>query len=343
MFPTLFDSDWIGLTGDLHFTIPTYTAALVGGFLLAVFLAYREVRELDVDRQQFIDFAIWMLIIGVLGSRVMHVLMDGFFMDYVHLCTDPFLLDGRALPSGDACLTNADCLTAQGRGADIGAICRPEEGLCYPQQDCFRWLKFWAGGLTVYGGLIGCVLFGWWYMRRSDLPVMKIMDMGGYGIPLGLAVGRLGCLAGGCCFGDVCDIDALGVRFPVGTVAYQEHYDLYYTALQEQYRSGIRASLPVWPTQLMSAIYNFGIFCFAYFWMRPRRRYYGQVLLTTVFLYAGFRFGIEFFRADPRGGMLGLSTGQIVALATTLAAGYALFRLRKPKASETDAAGETSE
>lgn len=329
MFPTLFDSAWIGLTGDLHFRIPSYTAAILLGFALAVWIASREVERLDIDRQKFMDFAIWMLIVGVLGSRLMHVLVDGFFMDYVHLCTDPFLVEGKHLASGAPCLTNAQCLQAQNSGMDIGAICRPEDGLCYPQQDCFRWLKFWAGGLTVYGALIACVGVGYVLMKRYELPVWRIMDMGGYGIPLGLAVGRLGCLAGGCCYGDICHIDGLGVHFPQGTVAYQDHFENHYAALSAQWAAGIRASLPVWPTQLISSLYNFAIFFFAYFVVRPRKRYHGQVLLWTVFLYAGFRFAIEFLRADPRGEALGLSTSQLVALATSLAAGWFVFRLRK--------------
>ena len=333
MFPTLFDSAWIGLTGDLAFRVPTYTTMLLLGFVLATWIAHREVVRLGIDRRKFIDFAIWMLIVGVLGSRIMHVFVDGFFWDYVHLCTDPFLVEGKALTSGAPCLSNAECLTAQNAGRDIGAICKPDDGLCYPQQDCFRWLKFWAGGLTVYGSLISCVVVGWVLMKKYDLPVRPIMDMGGYGIPLGLAVGRLGCLASGCCFGAVCEVDGLGIQFPQGTVAYQEHFENHYAALSAQWATGVKTSLPVWPTQLISSLYNFAIFCIAYFVVRPRRRYYGQVLLTTVFLYAACRFGIEFLRDDPRGGLLGLSTSQIMALLTTAAAGWVMFRMRPKRES----------
>ena len=329
MFPTLFDSAWIGLTGDFQFRVPAYTTFLLLGFLLAVIIAHREVVKQGIDKRQFMDFAIWMLIVGVLGSRFMHVLVDGFLMDYVHLCTNPFLVEGKALASAEPCLSNAQCIAAQNSGIDIGGICLPEDGLCYPQQDCFRWLKFWAGGLTVYGALIACVIVGRVLMKKYDLPVGAIMDMGGYGIPLGIAVGRLGCLGGGCCFGALCDIEALGIQFPRGTVAYQDHFENHYDLLNAQSAAtGVHQSLPVWPTQLISSIANFGIFCVAYFVVRPRRRYYGQVLLTTVFLYAAFRFGIEFMRADPRGSALGLSTSQIVALLTSAAAGAVMLQRR---------------
>lgn len=329
MFPSIFDSRWIGIDGAFQFSIPTYFAAIMAGFGFAAWFAHRDAMRLGIDRQKFIDFALWMLIVGVLGSRIAHVLVDGMFWDYVHLCTDPFLVEGRELRGGGACVSNAQCLTQQGQGVDIGAICNVETGLCHPQRDCFRWLKFWAGGLTVYGALIACVVVGWWYMRRHDMPVRKVMDLGGYGMPLGIAIGRLGCLAGGCCYGAVCDVDWLGIRFPTGTVAYLDHFENHYALLQAQWGEGIKGSLPVYPTQLLSSLYNFVIFLIAYFVVRPRKRYDGQVLLTSVFLYAAFRFGIEFLRADPRGAALGLSTSQLIALGTTLAAGYALYRLRR--------------
>lgn len=330
MWPTVFDTEWLGLTGALSFQVPTYFAAIMTGFAGAVYIAFREAMRMEIDRQKFIDFSIWMLIIGVMGSRFAHVLMDGFFMDYVHLCTDPFMVDGKPLPSGaDLCVANSECLGAQDRGFDIGSICNVEDGLCYPQRDCFRWLKFWAGGLTVYGGLISCVLFAYFYMRKFDLPVKKIMDLGGYGMPFGLAVGRLGCLAAGCCYGGICEIEGFGIQFPSGSGAYQEHFEHHHGALTEQWRTGDKQSLPVWPTQYISALYNFGIFLFAYFWVRTRKRFHGQVILTTVFLYASCRFLIEFLRADPRGGAFMFSTSQWIALGTACTAFYVLMRLRK--------------
>jgi phosphatidylglycerol:prolipoprotein diacylglycerol transferase len=336
MFPTIFDSAWLGLSGDFHFRIPTYTTMLILGWVLAVVIADRDTQKMGINRNDFRDFAIWMLIVGTLGSRVAHVLMDGFFWDYIHLCTDPFAIEGKSLPTAEACFANSQCLAAQDRGLDIGGICLPEDGLCYPQKDCFRWLKFWAGGLTVYGGLVACVIVGRILMKRYKMPVRTIMDMGGYGIPLGLAVGRLGCLGGGCCFGDICHIDGIGIQFPSGTVAYQAHFEHHYAELSAQWAQGIKSSLPVWPTQLISVTYNFAIFCIAYFWVRPRKRYHGQVLLTTVFLYAACRFGIEFIRADPRGAAFGLSTSQLIALATSVSAGLVLMRLRGGGAAKTD-------
>ncbi|MFU8803955.1 MAG: prolipoprotein diacylglyceryl transferase [Bradymonadaceae bacterium] len=314
MHPTLFDSAWIGLEGALHFTISSYFAAILLGFVLASAVAYRDVRRLGMSHAQFVDFAIWMLIIGVLGSRVMHVLVDGFLWDYIHLCLDPFALEGKSLSSGLACHENAQCLAAQSQGGDIGAICGPEDGLCYPQRDCFRWVKFWAGGLTVYGGVLGCAAFAWFYLKKTSISVAKMMDIGGYGIFLGLAIGRLGCWGAGCCFGGICDIEWLGVQFPVGSLAYQHHFEEHYIALRDQWNAGTQASLAVYPTQLISSLNALMIFLVAFFFVRPRKRFDGQVMLTSVILYGATRFGIEFMRDDARGGFLSLSTSQWVSL-----------------------------
>lgn len=329
MFPTLFDSAWIGIEGALAFKIPSYFVAIMVGFLLASYLSLRDAMKIGIDRQKFIDFAIWMLIIGVLGARFLHILVDGFFMDYVHLCVDPFLTEGKLLSGGETCISNAQCLAAQNRGMDIGTICNLENGMCYPQRDCFRWLKFWSGGLTIYGALIANVSFAWFYTKKHGLPWRKILDFAGYGIPLGIAIGRLGCLAAGCCFGDVCDANAISIQFPVGSSAYQDHFQNHHEALSTQWATGIQSSLPIWPTQAISSFYNFIIFFFAYFWVRKQKTFDGQVFLTSVILYAGSRFAIEFFRADPRGEILGLATSQFVAIATVLVGLFFFWKMRK--------------
>jgi phosphatidylglycerol:prolipoprotein diacylglycerol transferase len=326
MFPTLFDSSWIGLGGALHFTIPTYFAAIMLGFIGAAWLAYRDAMEWGIDRQKFVDFAIWMLIVGVLGARIFHVIFDGFWWDYVHLITDPFQLEGRALAAGQACLSNAQCLAEQQTGADIGAVCSAADGLCYPQRDPFRWLKFWAGGLTIYGALLGCVAAGWYFIKKNGWDTWKILDLGGYGIAFGLFMGRLGCLGAGCCFGDVCSIDALGIHFPQGSLAYQHHFDNHYELLNEQWHAGVKTSLAVWPTQLISSGYALCIFLVTYFWVRPNKRFDGQVFLTFAIMYPIARFMVEFLRADQRGTILGLSTSQAVSVPVVLVAGYLFWR-----------------
>ena len=62
-------------------------------------------------------------------------------------------------------------------------------------------LRIWEGGLVFHGGLLLAVPAVWVYLRRSRLPVWETADIAAPAIALGQSVGRLGCLAAGCCFG----------------------------------------------------------------------------------------------------------------------------------------------
>ena len=54
------------------------------------------------------------------------------------------------------------------------------------------------------------------------------------------------------------------------------------------------------------------------FWLQPRKRFDGQVILAFIGLYAVLRFVLEFWRADERGELLGLSTSQLFAIPVLL-------------------------
>jgi prolipoprotein diacylglyceryltransferase len=53
---------------------------------------------------------------------------------------------------------------------------------------------------------------------------------------------------------------------------------------------------------------------------RRRRRFEGQIMLAYAALYAVARFVIEFWRNDPRGSFVGLSTSQLIAVIVFLGA-----------------------
>src|SRR5256885_11206843 len=60
---------------------------------------------------------------------------------------------------------------------------------------------FWEGGLVFYGGFIGAVLVSVWYMRKHDMPFFPVADALIPSVAMGHAIGRLGCVAAGCCSG----------------------------------------------------------------------------------------------------------------------------------------------
>jgi phosphatidylglycerol:prolipoprotein diacylglycerol transferase len=49
-------------------------------------------------------------------------------------------------------------------------------------------------------------------------------------------------------------------------------------------------------------------------WLQPRKRFDGQVMLAFLGAYALLRFLLEYLRDDDRGGLLGLSTSQLIGV-----------------------------
>jgi len=64
--------------------------------------------------------------------------------------------------------------------------------------------KIWNGGLVFYGGFIGSATVLIVYMKIYHLPLGKMSDIAALALPLGHAVGRIGCFFAGCCYGKIC-------------------------------------------------------------------------------------------------------------------------------------------
>ena len=276
--------------------LPSYFAMLLLGFALAILVGVRWAKRAGYDHETMIDLGLYALIWGVVGSRLMHVVADGYLMDYVHLCTDPSRV---AWP-----ITQGQCFAVEGLWDADAAVCRPAA------RDCFAWAKFWQGGLTYYGGLIAASVFCIHFLKKEGFPVLKGVDIAGMTIPLGLIFGRLGCFLGGCCFGKAVGEDHLfGTRFPEGSPASETHW---HAGLLD---APHLESLPVHPTQLYESLGCLAITAILMLVVQPRKRFDGQVMLVFLLLYAALRFVLEFLRDDARGEVLGLSTSQAVSIA----------------------------
>jgi len=156
-------------------------------------------------------------------------------------------------------------------------------------------LKFWKGGLVYYGGLIAAVGVAWYCMQKFELPFWKTADVLAPSIAIGQAIGRWGCFFAGCCY---------GVRTDAPWAITFTNPD-----------SLAPLNVPLHPTQIylsLNALVIFGVLM----WMRNRKRFDGQVLLTYGILYSIGRFIIEFFRGDERGYAIPdmLSTSQFIGL-----------------------------
>ncbi|MEZ4288101.1 MAG: prolipoprotein diacylglyceryl transferase [Polyangiales bacterium] len=274
-------------------SVPAYMTLLLIGFGLATFLSARAAKQMGLNHDTMIDLGLFSVIFGILGARLLHVIADGYFWDYVHQCTDPTLVKWE--------ITKAQCDRADGIWLAAQNVCQPAE------RDCFAWAKFWRGGYAYYGGLIAATAYGFHFLKKEGFPVLRGADLVGMTMPLGLFFGRMGCFLGGCCFGQHTD-GPLGLRFPP-----------FSPAAESQWRAGeldspLLQSLPVYPTQLFEAIGCLTISAFLMFYVRPRKRFDGELLLSFLGLYAVLRFGIEYFRADDRGELLGLSTSQLISI-----------------------------
>ncbi|MDJ0765276.1 MAG: prolipoprotein diacylglyceryl transferase [Myxococcota bacterium] len=296
----------------LPFDIPgvggSYFTCLAVGFILATILLRRWAKHHGIDPRLMVDFIIWMLIWGVVGSRILHVIADGKFWDYINLCRDPSLVDWK--------IDVRECRALRGVWDAARNVCHPA------QKNCWAWADITAGGLAFYGGFVAAALFSIYYIRRYNMPAGKMIDMAGWSLMLGLAWGRMGCFLSGCCFGVRAE-PPLGVIFPDKSAASRFHWD---QGWLHTYRI---ESLPVIPTQIYSAFAGIAIAAIAYFWLRPRKRFDGEVFCIAAFLYAAFRFFIEFFRSDERGGLGGLSTSQIVAIGFALCCAYLWIYFKK--------------
>lgn len=73
----------------------------------------------------------------------------------------------------------------------------------------------WRGGLSFYGGLIGGLLAVAAGSLRMGLPVCAMLDLMVPSVAIGHALGRVGCMFHGCCFGKMTD-SPFGVAFSDG-------------------------------------------------------------------------------------------------------------------------------
>jgi phosphatidylglycerol:prolipoprotein diacylglycerol transferase len=74
--------------------------------------------------------------------------------------------------------------------------------------------------LVVFGGFFGAMAGLLLFVRKYRAPLMPLLDLLAPSMMLGLALGRVGCLLTGCCFGGVCH-HRPAIEFPQSTPAYQ--------------------------------------------------------------------------------------------------------------------------
>lgn len=172
-------------------------------------------------------------------------------------------------------------------------------------------------GFVFFGGVAGSMLAGVVWCRRNAASFAKLSDYFAVALPLGHALGRLGCLAAGCCGGRPTDLP-WGLRFT--------HPD----SLVAPHLAGV----PLHPFQVYESAANL-----LAAWAAARvlggveagRLRAGSGWAAYLGLYGAARFLLETFRGDDRGqGLLWLSPSQAVGLLAVAAASVWWVKWRKP-------------
>lgn len=206
-------------------------------------------------------------------------------------------------------------------GSRLGAFSGPE------------WLAFLSGSAmpahaqkTALGGL-ALGLVGYLFLRwRWRLPA-SVADVVFLGLPLAAMVGRVGCLAAGCCFGMPTDVP-WAARFGPASSVFQWQAGTFLIPYDADF------SLPVHPVQVYFIAGNLLIFSVLLL-VRSRLKVAGSLALLALALMMTNRFFLEFFRAGitNRGltglELWGLKGAQWLALLLVLATSALFFRNEK--------------
>jgi phosphatidylglycerol:prolipoprotein diacylglycerol transferase len=152
-------------------------------------------------------------------------------------------------------------------------------------------LAFSRAGLTWYGALVGGLVGFIAAVRAMRLPLGGSLDAFALALPLGQAIGRVGCFLAGEDYGRTTD-SWVGIAFP----------------------NGVQPTVvPVHPTQLYEIVWLAGVT--AWLWSRRGK---SPSLIAEYLALAGLgRFAIELFRTNPA--FLGpLTNAQVVAIASVV-------------------------
>ena len=171
------------------------------------------------------------------------------------------------------------------------------------------------GGMASHGGILGIVIFTWFYARRQKISWTNLGDNLCVVAPIGLFLVRCANFINGELWGRVTNV-SWAMQFPREL----EGTD---PGLVQAFYAGVPAArerlaeilLPRHPSQLYEALFE-GLILFAILWgMRTRLRLPNGVLTGAFFLlYAAFRIGCEQFR-EPDSEMFGpLTKGQFLSL-----------------------------
>ncbi|MBQ7567386.1 prolipoprotein diacylglyceryl transferase [bacterium] len=160
-------------------------------------------------------------------------------------------------------------------------------------QDPLLIMNFRRGGIAIQGAL----LFGFTATALSckhyGIKMLNGMDVYMSPVLLGMAIGRIGCVMQGCCYGSPCS-----ASLP-WAITYPEALHI--------------ACVPRHPSQIYEALLDIALI-FLVNWVFRRASFYGQAFWTGIAGYGVVRFITEFFRECDSAPVLVLTLAQWAAV-----------------------------
>jgi len=155
-------------------------------------------------------------------------------------------------------------------------------------------LAVWNGGISFDGSLFGALLAMAIFCRVKKIAFLNMADRFAAPAMIGYAIGRVGCLLNGCCYGRPTDLP-WGIRF------------------QEQIGSTTYWTPPSHPTQLYATLISLVWYGLLTWRERSGRAFIGELTCIYMMLSAIERFTIEIWRAGATSDYVrntGLTTAQ---------------------------------
>lgn len=167
-------------------------------------------------------------------------------------------------------------------------------------------------GFVFYGSFLFAVPTMLWFFRKHNLNAYKMLDVMAIVTCIVHMFGRLGCFMAGCCYGKP-TTGSLGITFTDAACQAPLH-------------------TPLVPTQLLEAGYIFLVMVTLLIIKSRFQKFYGQLFLLYLMLYAVGRSVLEIFRGDVARGFIVngyLSHSQFIALVVVAVAVVVYVRWSK--------------
>ena len=171
--------------------------------------------------------------------------------------------------------------------------------------------KIWNGGLAIYGGIIGAIIYTWLFCRRKKIVFFNFADLGAPYLALSQSIGR---------WGNFVNQEAYG-------------YETNVPWKMGIFDSAISDYIYVHPTFFYESICNFILF-FILMKLSKNRKFGGQVFFAYMISYGLIRSVIEGLRTDSL--MMGnFRVSQVLSVIFVVMFGILYYRAEKCRTKDT--------